>query len=109
MQAVGAFRGQDMCGSNLELLALVDGLSTVVEGHPDPVQGWREKFRGGNSCRSASGYLIVMTCKRKRPTCNHRVFRPTLIASIQLREPELIANEPAMTRLGLHFIGADQD
>lgn len=57
MQAVGAFRGQDMCGSNLELLALVDGLSTVVEGHPDPVQGWREKFRGGNSCRSASGYL----------------------------------------------------
>ena len=61
MQAVGAFRGQDLCGSNLELLALVDGLSTVVEGHTDPVQGWREKFRGGNPCRSASGYLILVT------------------------------------------------
>ena len=61
MQVVGTFRGQDMCGSNLELLALVDGLSTVVEGHTDPVQGWREKFRGGNPCRSASGYLILVT------------------------------------------------
>ena len=53
MQTVGAFRGQDLCGSNLELLALVDGLSTVVEGHPDPVQGRRETFLGGNPCRHA--------------------------------------------------------
>ncbi|KPY41727.1 hypothetical protein ALO48_101262 [Pseudomonas syringae pv. rhaphiolepidis] len=42
-------------------------------------------------------------------TCNHRVFRPGLIASIRHREPALTANEPASTHFDLQSRAADQD
>ncbi|KPX31614.1 putative transposase [Pseudomonas amygdali pv. myricae] len=35
------------------------------------------------------------------PTCNHRVFRPGLIASIRASKPGLFANEPALIWLDL--------
>ncbi|RMQ45445.1 putative transposase [Pseudomonas syringae pv. berberidis] len=34
-------------------------------------------------------------------TCNHRVFRPGLIASIRASKPGLFANEPAFIWLDL--------
>ncbi|KPZ08361.1 hypothetical protein ALP76_101211 [Pseudomonas savastanoi pv. glycinea] len=43
------------------------------------------------------------------PTCNHRVFRPGLIASIRHREPALTANEPASSHFDLQSSATDQD
>ncbi|RML36022.1 hypothetical protein ALP07_103464, partial [Pseudomonas savastanoi pv. glycinea] len=38
------------------------------------------------------------------PTCNHRVFRPGLIASIRASKPGLFANEPAFIWFDLQSI-----
>ncbi|WP_218015269.1 hypothetical protein, partial [Pseudomonas syringae] len=42
-------------------------------------------------------------------TCNHRVFRPGLIASIRHGEPALTANEPASSHFDLQSSATDQD
>ncbi|RMM81454.1 putative transposase [Pseudomonas syringae pv. maculicola] len=38
------------------------------------------------------------------PTCNHRFFRPELIASIRASKPGLFANEPAFIWFDLQSI-----